>query len=306
MGDFMTDLIKYIKDNKLGKYKENVSFKTLTTYKTGGVCKLLFMPDSVDSLKMVLTYLKNNKISYKVFGNGSNILASDNDYNGVIIKLSSLDNIEIKKDVLEVEAGYNFSLLCNKMSKAGYKGFSFGCGIPGTVGGAVYMNAGAYLEDVSNIILKVDILDNNFSFKTLNKDDLGYSYRKSLFQEKEYIILKAYFKLEKGNASEIIDIIDDRKRRRIASQPLDYPSAGSVFRNPKDNYAGKLIEDVGLKGKMKGGAMISDKHANFVINKNNASSNDILYLMDLAKKEVKDKYDIDLYREQELFNFEDK
>lgn len=301
----MDSFIKYINDKSLGDYKENVSFKTLTTYKTGGVARLLYFPNDVESLKISLDFLKKENIKYKVFGNGSNILASDNLYDGVIIKLTKLNNLEIKADTIIVEAGYNFGLLCNKMCKEGYTGFEFGCGIPATVGGAVYMNAGAYLESVSDTLTKVLVIDEDYNFKELEKKDLDFGYRHSIFQEKNYIILKAYFKLEKGNKEEIISLIEDRKNRRITTQPLEFPSAGSVFRNPENDYAGRLIEELGLKGKTKGGAMISDKHANFIINKEGASSEDILYLMNLVKSEVKDKYDIDLYREQELFNFED-
>lgn len=302
----MKEFIELIKTNNLGTYEENVSFKKLTTYKSGGNTKLLFIPNDVSCLKEALKYLEENNISFKIFGNGSNILASDKEYNGVIIKLSNLNKLLENEDILEVEAGYNFSILCNKMSKAGYKGFSFGCGIPGTVGGAVYMNAGAYLEDISNILIKVDYLDENLEIRTLTKDNINYSYRHSVFMGNNSIILKAYFKLERGNSEEIMSLVNDRKKRRIKSQPLEYPSAGSVFRNPENNYAGKLIEDLGLKGYQKGGAMISDKHANFIINKDNATSSDILYLMNLVTEKVKDKYRIDLHREQELFNFEEE
>ncbi len=297
-------LIDFINENSLGSLKENVSFKTLTTYKTGGIARLVVFPKDVDSLKDIVKYIKENKIPFKVFGNGSNILASDNDYNGVIIKLTSLSNLEFKDGKVEVEAGYNFALLSNNMSKKGYSGLEFGCGIPATVGGAVYMNAGAYLGDISSVLDKVLILDENLEFKTLEKKDLNYSYRHSIFMEKNWIILKAYLTLEKSDKDEIIDLIEDRKRRRIASQPLEYPSAGSVFRNPKDMYAGKLIENCNLKGYTHGGGEISEKHANFIVNKGGATSSDIKFLMDLAQKEVKEKYNIDLHREQELFNWE--
>ena len=301
----MKKLIELIKTNNLGDYKENISFKTLTTYKTGGVARLVYYPNKVNNLIKVLDYLKDNNIMFKIFGNGSNILASDNNYDGVIIKLNKLNECEENSTSVSVEAGYNFGLLCNKMCQKGYTGFEFGCGIPATVGGAVYMNAGAYLTDVSNILLKVDALDENFNLVTIETKDLDYSYRHSILMTKKYVVLKAYFKLEKGNKEEIIDLITDRKQRRITSQPLEYPSAGSVFRNPPGDYAGRLIESVGLKGKKYGGAMISDKHANFIINTGDAKSSDILYLIKLAKKEVKEKYDIDLYTEQELFNFGD-
>ena len=300
----VNDLINLIKEKNLGTYKENVSLKTLTTYKTGGIARLLVFPNSVESLKEILGFIKENNIKYKVFGNGSNILASSKDYDGVIIKLTDLKVLKQMGSLIEVEAGYNFALLANSLSKEGYSGLEFACGIPATVGGAVYMNAGAYLSDVSNVLEKVDILDENLEFKTLLNKDLNYSYRHSIFMEKDWIILKAYFKLEKKDKDVIISLINDRKQRRIASQPLEYPSAGSVFRNPEGMYAGKLIEDSGLKGYTHGGGQISDKHANFIINKDNASAEDIKYLMDLAKDTVEKNYGIKLRVEQELFNWE--
>lgn len=302
----MKSLINLIKKENLGTYKENVSFKKLTTYKTGGTARLVVLPYNTGALIKILKYIKNNNIKYKIFGNGSNILASDKDYNGVIIKLTNLNNIIINDNKIEVEAGYNFTNLCNQMSKKGYSGLEFGGGIPATVGGAIYMNAGAYLESISSVVEKVDILDENMQIITLSKSELQYGYRSSIFMKKNWIILKAYLKLKKYNKEEIIDLIEDRKQRRIKTQPLEYPSAGSVFRNPKGMYAGKLIEDCNLKGFTYGGAQISDKHANFIINKNNATSSDIAYLMNLAKEKVKEKYNIDLYREQELFNFGDE
>lgn len=301
----MNELINLIEKENLGTYKENVSIKTLTTYRTGGNAKLVVFPNSVESLRQILKYLKANNIKHKIFGNGSNILASSKEYDGVIIKLTNLRNFKQEEELIEVEAGYNFALLANTVSKEGYSGFEFACGIPATVGGAVYMNAGAYLSDVSSVLTKVDILDENLDFKTLENKDLKFSYRHSIFMEKDYTILKAYFKLTKGNKKEIIDLIEDRKQRRISSQPLEYPSAGSVFRNPEGMYAGKLIEDANLKGFIHGGGQISDKHANFIINRDNATAEDIKYLMDLAKGKVKEKYGVELKVEQELFNWEE-
>ena len=300
----MQGLINLIEKKSLGTYKENVSLKTLTTYKTGGTARLLVFPNDVESLKEIIDYIKKNDIKFKVFGNGSNILASSREYSGVIIKLTNLKNLKQDGENIEVEAGYNFALLANNLSKEGYSGLEFACGIPATVGGAVYMNAGAYLSDVSKVLTKVDILDEKLELKTLENQDLDFSYRHSIFMEKNWIILKAYFKLEKGNKEEIISLIKDRKRRRLESQPLEYPSAGSVFRNPEGSYAGKLIEDSNLKGFVHGGGQISDKHANFIINKDNATAEDIKYLMDFAQSEVEKKYGIKLHIEQELFNWE--
>ena len=285
-------------------YKENVSFKTLTTYRTGGTCKYVAFPDNIDNLIKLLNFLKNNNIPHKIFGNGSNILASDNDYNGVIIKLNKLNKQEFKKGILYVEAGCSMIQISDKYSKMGYYGLDFACGIPGTVGGAIYMNAGAYLKAIGDVVVEVTYLDENNSLKTIKKKNMKLGYRTSIFKTKPWTIISAKLKLKKGNKEEIIDLLSDRMRRRSSTQPLNYPSAGSVFRNPTDNYAGHLIEECGLKGKKKGDACISEKHANFIVNKNEATSNDIKYLMELAKKEVKKKYNIDLIIEQELFNWE--
>lgn len=301
----MNEFMKLIEEKHLGTYKENVSFKTLTTYKTGGNARLVYYPNKTQSLQEALKFLKEKSISFKVFGNGSNILASDDDYNGVIIKLTNLNDMIFENGKIEVEAGYNFALLANTVTKKGYSGLDFACGIPATVGGAVYMNAGAYLSDISKVLEKVTILDDDFEIKTLDKKNLDFSYRHSIFMNKNWIILKAYFTLEKSDAKEMQDLINDRKQRRIASQPLEFPSAGSVFRNPEGMYAGKLIEDCNLKGYVYGGGEISSKHANFIVNKGNATSSDIKYLMDLAKDEVFKKYNIKLHREQEMFNFGD-
>lgn len=302
----MKKFIDFIKSENLADYKEDVSFKTLTTYKTGGTARLVVYPFDVNSLIKILKYLKDNDIKYKIFGNGSNILASDDNYDGVIIKLTNLNSIHIDGGNVEVEAGYNFTNLCNTMCKNGYSGLEFGGGIPATVGGAVYMNAGAYLEDVSDALVKVDILDEDFNIKTLSCKELNYDYRHSIFMSKNWIIIKAYFKLKKVNKEELMDLVLDRKQRRNDTQPLNYPSAGSVFRNPKGMYAGKLIEDCDLKGFRYGGAEISSKHANFIVNVNNAKSSDIAYLMNLVQSKIKDKYNVDLYREQEFFNFGDE
>lgn len=301
----MENLINYINKNNLGTYKENVSFKTLTTYRTGGNARLVYYPKNTSSLTKTLKYLKENNIKFKIFGNGSNILASDNDYSGVIIKLKNLNNMQFDSGKLEVEAGYNLSMLANTITKKGYFGLDFACGIPATVGGAVYMNAGAYLSDISKILDKVEFLDENYEIKSLENKDLEFSYRHSIFMRKNWIIIKAYFTIEKDDPKIMTDLIEDRRMRRVVSQPLEYPSAGSVYRNPEGMYAGKLIEDCGLKGFNYGGGEISEKHANFIINKNKATSNDIKYLMDKAHDEVMKKYNIDLYREQELFNFGD-
>ena len=287
-----------------GDIKENVSLKTLTTLKVGGISKYVFYPKDVTSLKKALTLFKENNINYKIFGNGSNIIPSDKIYDGVIIKLSSLNNLKIEDEVIEVEAGYSLMKLAKEVIKLGLSGLEWACGIPGTIGGAVYMNAGAYKQDMSFVLEKITVLDENMNIVTLNKDELDFSYRHSRLMEENLICLSATLKLEKKDISLIEEVVNKRKEKRMETQPLEYPSAGSVFRNPFNDFAGRLVEECNLKGKQIGGAMISLKHANFIINKDNATGKDVLDLINLAKKEVKEKVNIELKQEQELFNFD--
>ena len=272
-----------------GDIKENVSLKTLTTLKVGGISKYVFYPKNVTSLKKALTLFKENNINYKIFGNGSNIIPSDKIYDGVIIKLSSLNNLKINDEVIEVEAGYSLMKLAKEVIKLGLSGLEWANGIPGTIGGAVYMNAGAYKQDMSFVLEKITALDENMNIVTLNKDELDFSYRHSRLMEENLICLSATLKLEKKDISLIEEVVNKRKEKRMETQPLEYPSAGSVFRNPFNDFAGRLVEECNLKGKQIGGAMISLKHANFIINKDNATGKDVLDLINLAKKEVKEK-----------------
>lgn len=287
-----------------GDIKENVSLKTLTTLKVGGISKYVFYPKNVTSLKKALTLFKENNINYKIFGNGSNIIPSDKIYDGVIIKLSSLNNLKINDEVIEVEAGYSLMKLAKEVIKLGLSGLEWANSIPGTIGGAVYMNAGAYKQDMSFVLEKITALDENMNIVTLNKDELDFSYRHSRLMEENLICLSATLKLEKKDISLIEEVVNKRKEKRMETQPLEYPSAGSVFRNPFNDFAGRLVEECNLKGKQIGGAMISLKHANFIINKDNATGKDVLDLINLAKKEVKEKFNIELKQEQELFNFD--
>ena len=210
------------------------------------------------------------------------------------------DNSPINDTTITVGAGYPLIKLAIKVSKLGLTGLEFATGIPGTVGGAVYMNAGAYKTDMGYIVSEVKVIDKDLNLKTLYNKDLHYHYRDSIFQHEEYIILEAKIVLKKGNKDEIMEIIENRKQRRLLTQPLEYPSAGSVFRNPNNDFAGRLIEDIGYKGKIIGGAKVSEKHANFIINYNNATSEDIIKLINSIKKDVKKKHNVDLICEQEI------
>ena len=287
--------------------KLNENLELHTTYKVGGTCKYFITPKDVDELIELVKYLKENNIKYMVLGNGSNTIFSSKEYDGVIINLTNLNSMEIKDNKIYVESGYQLIKLSMDALNKGLSGLEFAAGIPGNIGGAVFMNAGAYKSDMSKLIKEVTFLDENLDIKTLSKEELNFSYRKSLFQDHpEYIILSTVLELEEGIKEEIKELMDNRKERRISSQPLDYPSAGSVFRNPsEDIFAGKLIEDLGLKGYQIGGAQISEKHANFIINVGGATGEDIKALIDLVKAKVKEKYNIDLHVEQRFINFED-
>lgn len=286
--------------------KENESLKIHTTYKIGGIAKYFITPKDLNELISLIKYLRENNIKYMILGNGSNTIFSSKTYDGAIINLSNLNKMEIKDNKIYVESGYQLIKLSIDAMNNNLSGLEFASGIPANVGGAVYMNAGAYKSDMSNLIKEVTFLDENLELKTLKNNELDFSYRHSLFQEKNYIIISTVLNLEKGNKEEIKELMDNRKQRRIDSQPLDYPSAGSVFRNPSTEvFAGKLIEDLGLKGYMIGGAKISEKHANFIINYDNATGEDIKKLIEFIKEKVKEKYNIDLIVEQRFVNFED-
>ena len=300
MNNFILELEKL----NLEKIEKDISLSTLTTYKTGGIAKLVVYPNNINNLKQMLKLIHKYNIKYFILGKGSNTLFSDKEFNGVIIKLDKLNNFKIKQTEIYVESGMILSKLVQASVKNELTGLEFAIGIPGTIGGAIYMNAGAYGNNMSNIVKSVIVLNEKFQIKEIPLEELKFDYRYSIFQDnKNLICVAANIKLEHGNHDEIASKIKENLLKRKNSQPLEYPSAGSVFRNPEGNYAGKIIEELGLKGKNIGGAEISTKHANFIINKNNASSYDILNLIKLVQKEVKDKYKIDLKLEQQLVNW---
>ena len=300
MNNFILELEKL----NLEKIEKDISLSTLTTYKTGGIAKLVVYPNNINNLKQILKLIHKYNIKYFILGKGNNTLFSDKEFNGVIIKLDKLNNFKIKQTEIYVESGMILSKLVQASVKNELTGLEFAIGIPGTIGGAIYMNAGAYGSNMSKIIKSVIVLNEKFQIKEIPLEKLKFDYRYSIFQaNKNLICVAANIKLEHGNHDEIASKIKENLLKRKNSQPLEYPSAGSVFRNPEGNYAGKIIEELGLKGKNIGGAEISTKHANFIINKNNASSSDILNLIKLVQKEVKDKYKIDLKLEQQLVNW---
>ncbi len=283
---------------KVGEVKK-VLLKDYSTYKVGGYSLMVFV-DSVKSLIKLLKYLDKNNIKYKVIGNASNIIFSDSGYDGVLINLSNIKIFKKYGNYFTVSSGYSLSKFSMEVSNMGYTGMEFSTGIPGQIGGGVFMNAGCYGASISNILYKVKVLTKDYKLKTLYNKDLNFGYRDSIFRHASLICLSVTFKLVKGNINDIKSKIEEYRLKRVSSQPLEYPNAGSVFRNPEGNYAGKLIEDLGLKGTSIGGAYISNKHANFIVNKDNASSKDIIDLINMIKMEVKKEYNIDLKCEQEI------
>lgn len=289
-----------LKKLKCGKIESNVNLLKYNTYKVNAITKYMAFPENEKDLIRLISYLKENKIKYKILGGGANLIF-ENDYDGVLIKLDHFDKLTIDDTKIKVGAGYNLIKLALKTSKLGLTGMEFATGIPGTVGGAIFNNAGAYKSDMGYIVESIMVLTPNLEIKKMYNKELKFHYRTSFLKENPgYICLSANIVLKHGKKEEILNVIEDRKQRRFMTQPLEYPSAGSVFRNPEGNYAGKLIEDIGYKGKRLGGAKVSEKHANFIINENNATGKDIVKLIDEIKTKVNEQYNIDLILEQEI------
>jgi UDP-N-acetylmuramate dehydrogenase len=287
------------------KILDNVSMKNYTTYKTGGLVKTMYFPSNEEELIDLIKKLKNEKEKYFIIGNGSNLIIDDKDFNGSIINLKEMKKYEIKEDEVYCACGVMIPFLANKVINESYKGLEWAISIPGTIGGCIYNNAGAYNSSIQDILKSVRVLDSNENIIELSNEDCKFTYRNSIFKEtKNYIILSCILKIEKYDKQKILELVEDRRQRRIASQPLEYPSAGSVFRNPPDCSAGKLIDDLNLKKTTIGGAQISEKHANFIINLGDATSKDIKSLIKLMYEKVKKEYTIELILEQEIINWE--
>lgn len=301
----MNDLIKQLKKENIGKILTDVSLKQYTTYKVGGNAKVIIYPENDEKLVRLIKILKSSNIKFMVLGFGSNVLFSDKDYDGVIIKLDEFNHIEFERGKVRAGAGASLMKVALMSIRKGLSGLEFATGIPGSIGGAVYMNAGAYKSDMGYVVTKIKVLTPKLRLITMVNKELDFHYRTSFLKKNPgYICLEATIKLKPGNKEEMDELIKERKKRRLETQPLEFPSAGSVFRNPEGLFAGKLIEDLGYKGLIKGGAQISSKHANFIINYKDAKAKDIKDLMEFVKEEVKEKYDIELKLEQELKNWE--
>ena len=287
--------------------EENVSLVKLNTYHIGGMAKYLVKPNSINDLVEVLKVLKENKVNYFILGNGSNVVLNSKFYEGVVIKLDKINGIEISPELntAYAEAGAMIGKVALETVNKGLTGLEFSAGIPGTVGGCIYGNAGAYNACIMDYVESVTVIDEDLNINIIKHEDIEYGYRTTMFKEqKKYVIVAAKFYLKDGDKANSLEMIKERQERRAATQPLEYPSAGSVFRNPDGDYAGRLIEFCGLKGARIGGAEVSEKHANFVINKENASSKDVHDLICYIHDTVLDKTNVDLEIEQEFIGWE--
>ncbi len=288
--------------NALNEFKihflENELLSKHTSFKIGGKAKFFIVPSNETELIKTIELCKNNDIRYYILGKGSNILFSDDGFNGAIIHVSNaFSKIEINGDEITAYAGTNLSELCKKAKDNNLSGLEFAYGIPGNVGGAVYMNAGAYDGEIKDVLTQVTFIDENLQIKTLQLNDLDLGYRTSIFERKDWCIIKAKFKLSTAIKEEINAKMQKFANSRIEKQPLDLPSAGSAFKRPEGAFAGALIDECGLRGYTIGGAAISQKHCGFIVNIGNATCNDVLTLADEVCKIVKEKTNFVLEKE---------
>lgn len=294
----MKKIIEEIKRLNIETIKEDESLSKYTTFKIGGPARVLIEAKSDEEVLKLVRLFDEMKEDYLIIGNGSNLLITDTGIERPVIVLDkNFAHIErIDEVTLYAEAGASLKSLANKALELGLGGLEAISGIPGTVGGAVYMNAGAYGSEIKDVVTKIRFIKDD-SIAEIDASEANFAHRRSIFQEKGYIILGAYFKLEKKDKKDIEEEQRDYTQRRKDKQPLEYPSAGSVFKRPEGYYASKLIEDAGLKGLSVGGAMVSKKHSGFIINTGSASFDDVVTLIEKVKAIVLEKFAVSLEEE---------
>ena len=269
-----------------------------TTFGIGGPADFYLCPHSTKEVQEIVEICKEENLPYFVLGNGSNLLVSDKGYRGVVIQLwKNFSDITVKDCCIQAKAGALLSKVAVEALEAGLTGMEFASGIPGTIGGAAFMNAGAYGGEMKDIIKSVKVLDTQGEVRVLPKEELKMGYRTSIVKEKGYTVLSVELELSKGNREEIRNTMEDLKERRTSKQPLEMPSAGSTFKRPEGYFAGKLIMDSGLRGFSVGGAQVSEKHCGFVVNKGGATAMDVLNLIREVQRRVKEQFGVDLETE---------
>ncbi|MDV6378477.1 UDP-N-acetylmuramate dehydrogenase [Sporosarcina sp. GW1-11] len=278
-------------DEPLNKY---------TKTRLGGKADIVAAPGTMEEVQAVVTYAYEQNVPILLLGNGSNMVVRDGGVRGIVIYMANFNHIEITGDKMVAEAGAHIIDASRAAAKACLSGLEFACGIPGSIGGAMAMNAGAYGGEIKDIITRATVMDNTGKIFVLSKDELELGYRKSIITEKGYYVLSAEFRLTPGVQRDIDLTVADLTFQRESKQPLEYPSAGSVFKRPPGNFAGKLIQDSGLQGKGFGGAEVSTKHAGFIVNKKDATATDYIRTIQMVKDEVKKKFGIELEMEVKI------
>ncbi len=273
--------------------------KNHTTFRTGGACDILFVPQTKEQLVLLLKELRQAKIKTHLIGRGSNILVADGGIRGAVVKLGFCD-VSVSDNIIFADAGVSLYSLATFAKTNGRTGLEFAAGIPGTLGGSLIMNAGAYGCELGDFVRSVEVLNNNLDIKTLDASEINFSYRNSSLLENKQIVLSASFKLEPADKEEISSKMADLAKRRQEKQPLNYPSAGSTFKRPPGDFAGRLIEECNLSGFSVGGAQVSEKHCGFIINKGDATSKDIYTLICHVKQTVYEKTGVLLEQEVHL------
>lgn len=294
------NLVEIFKNDLECNVEENVSLKKYTTFKVGGNGKIVVCPDTIDKFVKAITTCRDKDINYFILGNGSNVLFDDDGYDGVIISTRKLRSVNITDTYLDCECGAVIAAIGFTAAKNSLTGFEQLSGIPGTIGGGVVMNAGAYGRELKDVLVSIKALTQDGQVIELSNEDLNLSYRKSNIKEKGLIVLSARLQLEKGDKAIIDETMATLRGKRITSQPLEYPSAGSIFKRNGEFIPGKAIDECGLKGFTVGGAMISHKHANFIVNYENATASDIKGLIKYIQNIIQKKYNTHIETEIEM------
>lgn len=292
---FYEALVKVLDEDQI---KPEEPMKNHVTFRVGGPADFFVTPKNYEELSWVLKCCAKYEMPCYIMGNGSNLLVSDQGYRGVVIQLfRQLNDIQCEGNVIRAQAGALLSMVANRALEEKLTGFEFAAGIPGTLGGACVMNAGAYGGEMKDVLKSVAVLTREGERITLQKNELELGYRTSIIAKKNYIVLEAEIELEVGDAEEIKAVMDDLKERRTTKQPLEYPSAGSTFKRPEGYFSGKLIQESGLQGFQVGGAQVSEKHCGFVINKDQATAADIAELIRQVQDRVEEKFGVRLETE---------
>lgn len=291
-------MYELFKDRDFGEILFDEPMKNHTSFKIGGPADVLIIPDNEEDAVKAIKFCREKDVKYFIMGNGTNLLVKDTGIRGAVIKIANgFDKIDVIEDKVFCQSGALLKKVADLCLQNSLTGFEFACGIPGTVGGAITMNAGAYGGEMKDIVAKVRALDKNNNIVELSNEDMKFRYRGSSVIDQELVVLGVEFKLEKGDPLNIEEKMKDFTNRRETKQPLEYPSAGSTFKRPEGYFAGKLIDDAGLRGVRYGDAQVSEKHCGFVINAGDATFEEVITLIKTIQKVVHDKFDVMLETE---------